>query len=220
VKYDLAIFDMDGTIIDSMWIWKDLVVDSFKRNGIDIPENFEQAIFSMTFLESAQYYIEVTKEITTPEQLIEEWSLNARLMYKNDITLKPFTEEFLIYLKSLGITICLTTSNFKDIAVMILKRFSLLSYFDSITVTQEVTRSKSFPDVFLITASKHHVNPEKCIVFEDSYYAAQGAKAAGMAVVGVYDEYAKHFEDDFRQLADSYVYSFEELYKNDEFFKG
>lgn len=212
MKYDLAIFDMDGTIIDSMWIWKDLALRSFTRRGVRAPENLEHTLFSMNFMDAAEYCIKESGYSMTKEQLVEEWTRDARLMYEKEITLKPFTRELLSYLKSLGLTLCLTTANFKEVADMILERFSLTDFFDSITVTSEVNTSKLLPDVFLLTAAKHHVKPERCIVFEDSYYAVQGAKAAGMSVIGVYDDYAQHTEQDIRQLADAYIYSFEEFF--------
>lgn len=219
LKYNTAIFDMDGTLINSMGIWKDLAVRSFIKRGIQPPENLEHTIFSMTFAEAAAYCIEKSGMDKTPEELTEEWNRDALLLYKTEIELKPFAKELLVHLKDLGYTICLTTSNFKEVAEMVLDRFELSPLFDCITATQEVSRSKLHPDVFLLTASKLHVNPEKCLVFEDSYYAVQGAKAAGMSVVGVYDEYARHLEGEIKKSADYYIYSFDELIQNDSFLK-
>lgn len=207
----MAIFDMDGTIIDSMWIWRDLAYRSFIKRGRKVPENLARDMYAMNFLDAADYCIKASGQEITKEQLVEEWTRDALLMYEEEITLKPYTREFLTHLKSLGLTLCLTTANYKDVAVKVLERFSLSSVFDSITVTQEVNAGKSRPDVFLLTAAKHNIKPERCIVFEDSYFAAQGAKAAGMSVIGVYDEFAGHTEPDMRQLADAYIYSFEEL---------
>ena len=202
---------MDGTIIDSMWIWKELAHRSFTRKGLKVPEDLAREMYAMNFLDAADYCIQRSGQEITKEQLVEEWTRDAILMYDKEITLKPFTRELLTHLKSLGMTVCLTTANYRDVAVKVLERFSLSPFFDSITVTQEVNAGKSQPDVFLLTASKHNIRPERCIVFEDSYFAVQGAKAAGMSVVGVYDDFAKHTEFDMRQLADDYIYSFEEL---------
>ncbi len=202
---------MDGTIIDSMWIWKELALRSFTQRGVQAPDNLELTLFSMNFLDAADYCIKESGADMTKEQLVEEWMRDAQRMYEQDITLKPFTRELLDHLKSLGMTICLTTANFKEVAGMILDKFSLTSLFDSVTVTSEVNASKLKPDVFLLTASKHQTKPERCVVFEDSYYAVLGAKAAGMGVIGVFDDFAKHMEQDIRLLADAYIYSFGEL---------
>ncbi len=211
MKYKVAIFDMDGTIIDSMWIWKELAMNSFTRRGIEAPDDLEQKIFSMNFVDAATFCIEHSGSLMAPEELIEEWTRDAKTMYNERITLKSSTIDLLEHLKSEGYTICLTTANWLEIAEKILDRFEIRQFFDSITVTQEVSRGKTFPDVFLLTAKKHNVEPESCIVFEDSYYAVVGAKAAGMTVIGVYDEYARHSENDIRIASDAYIYSFDEL---------
>jgi len=207
----MAIFDMDGTIVDSMWIWEALAIRSFTKKGMKVPENLAHEMYAMDFMDAADYCIKASGQEMTKEQLVEEWTRDALLMYDEEITLKPFTRELLTQLKSLGVTLCLTTANYKEVAVRVLERFSLSSLFDSITVTGEVNASKSLPDVFLLTAAKHHIRPDRCVVFEDSYFAVQGAKAAGMSVIGVYDRFAEHTEKDIRQLADTYIYSFEEL---------
>ncbi|MHB8961751.1 MAG: HAD family hydrolase [Saccharofermentanales bacterium] len=220
MKFRSAIFDMDGTIIDSMGIWKDLASRSFIDHGVEVPEDLESKIFTMTFMESAEYCLQLSGSEKTAEELVEEWSRGASEYYKTDIPLKPFAEEFIIYLKQLGLTLSLTTSNFKDIAVDVLGRLDILKYFDSITVTQEVSRSKLYPDVFLLSASRLQTAPADCIVFEDSHSSIIGAKAAGMFVVGVFDEYAKYHEVSIRQNSDKYIKSFDELLGNDRFFKG
>lgn len=208
---------MDGTIIDSMWIWKELAHRSFTGRGIEVPESLAKDMSAMDFLDAAQYCIQKSGLIVTKEQLVEEWTREARNMYDGEVTLKPYTREFLEHLKSLGITLCLTTANYRNVAVAVLNRFGLSDYFESITVTEEANAGKSQPDVFLLTASKHQADPKRCIVFEDSLYAIQGAKAAGMSVVGVYDDLTKNMEDEIRGLADVYVYSFEELIENIRF---
>lgn len=220
VKFRSAIFDMDGTIIDSMGIWKDLASRSFVDHGIEIPEDLESKIFTMTFLESAEYCLQLSGSEKSAEDLVDEWSRGAAEYYKTAIPLKPYAKEFIVYLKQLGLTLSLTTSNFKEIAVDVLGRLDILKYFDSVTVTQEVSRSKLYPDVFLLSASRLQTDPSECIVFEDSHSSVIGAKAAGMFVVGVYDEFARFHETSIRQNSDRYIHSFDELLGNDRFFIG
>ncbi len=219
MNYDLAIFDMDGTIVDSMWIWKELAHRSFTSRGVQVPESMAKDMSEMEFLDAAQYCIQQSGHEITKEQLVTEWTMEARSMYEGEVTLKSHTRELLDHLKSIGLTLCLTTANYRDVAVAVLNRFGLSSYFDSITVTEEANAGKSQPDVFLLTASKHGADPKRCIVFEDSLYAVQGAKAAGMSVVGVYDDLTKNMEDEMRQMTDVYIYSFEELEDDIRFHK-
>ncbi len=87
----------------------------------------------------------------------------------------------------------------------------MYEYFDSITLTDEVSRGKDFPDVYLLAAEKLKVNPKECIVFEDILPAIKGAKAAGMTVVGVYDEHSKDTHEDMKILADRFINEYNEI---------
>lgn len=209
---------MDGTVIDSMGVWKELAARSFEENSIPVPDDLEHRIFSMTFTEAAEYCIGLSGMRITPAELVDEWNQKAREFYRTDIPLKPGADEFIKYLKNLGMKISLTTSNFYEIAIDVLKRNGLYPLFDSVTSTQEVTRSKLYPDVFLLSAERLGTRPEDCIVFEDSYTSVLGAKKAGMYVVGIYDKYASFAEESIRREAHSYIISFRELLNNDGFF--
>jgi HAD superfamily hydrolase (TIGR01509 family) len=211
MKYELAIFDLDGTLIDSMGIWKDMASQWFIRHHHPVPENLETEIFSMTFLDAARYCLSFLSADMTPEELLAEWSQAAKERYQKDLLLKPYTTEILSRVKEAGMKISLTTSNFRDVAVETIDRLGIARFFDSITVTQEVARSKYFPDVYLLAAKKLNISPERCIVFEDSYYSIHGAKAAGMYVIGVYDSYSKYFRKPIENLADRYILSFENI---------
>lgn len=217
-RFKSAIFDMDGTLIDSMGIWKDIAEESFKENGLDVPAEFEHKIFSMTFSQSAEYCIKMADLDIEPDDLVAEWNYKALEYYNTDIPLKPYAVEFIEYLRGLGMTISLTTSNFYDVAKSLLERKGISELFDSLTSTQEVTRSKLYPDVFLLSSERLGTQPSGCIVFEDSYTSVIGAKRAGMYVVGVFDKYAAFAEDMIRYKSDRYILSFSELLNDDAFF--
>lgn len=125
--------------------------------------------------------------------------------YAKKIGLKPGIENFLKYLKEKNIKIALATSNNNLLLEVCLKANGIYEYFDSITLTSEVSRGKNFPDVYLLSADKLSVKPEHCIVFEDLLPAVQGAKKAGMKVVGVYDEFSRDSHDDIKAVADGFI---------------
>lgn len=90
---------------------------------------------------------------------------------------------------------------------------NILHFFDAITTTDEVSRDKNFPDVYLLTAKRLCVEPERCVVFEDILPAVKGAKLAGMKVVGVHDEYSLDQREDIIKISDLYIEKYDELTK-------
>ena len=131
--------------------------------------------------------------------------------YLNNVKLKAGVVEFLSLLKTLNIKIGLATSSSKALLEAVLHANGIYHYFDSITLTDEVSRGKSFPDVYLLAAKKLGVSPEECIVFEDILPAVKGAKAAGMKVVGVYDDFSKLDREDIINHADIYIIEYHEI---------
>ena len=175
-----AIFDLDGTLIDSMWVWGKIDEDYFKNRNMDLPANLKSQIEHLSFDDTAAYFKSNFGILDTIEEIKKEWTDFAYVEYLNNVKLKPGVVEFLSLLKTLNIKIGLATSNSKSLLEAVLQANGIYHYFDSITLTDEVSRGKNFPDVYLLAAEKLGVNPEECIVFEDILPAVKGAKAAGM----------------------------------------
>ena len=206
-----AIFDLDGTLIDSMWVWGKIDEDYFKVRNMDLPPNLKKQIEHLSFDDTAAYFKSNFGILDTIEEIKKEWTDFAYVEYLNNVKLKPGVIEFLSLLKTLNIKIGLATSNSKALLEAVLKANGIYHYFDSITLTDEVSRGKNFPDVYLLAAEKLGVNPEECIVFEDILPAVKGAKAAGMKVVGVYDDFSKEQREDIISHSDMYIIEYHEL---------
>ena len=206
-----AIFDLDGTLVDSMWVWGKIDEDYFKNRNMDLPANLKTQIEHLSFDETAAYFKSNFGILDTIEEIKKEWTDFAYVEYLNNVKLKPGVIEFLSLLKTLNIKIGLATSNSKSLLEAVLKANGIYHYFDSITLTDEVSRGKNFPDVYLLAAEKLGVKPEECIVFEDILPAVKGAKAAGMKVVGVYDDFSKEQREDIIIHADMYIIEYHEL---------
>lgn len=206
-----AIFDMDGTLIDSMWIWSKVDEEYLKKRNIDLPENLKEEIEHMSFLEVAQYFKNRFNLPDTLEEIQSEWNSMAIDYYSNDVNLKPGAKEFLSLLKSKGVKIGLATSNYSLLIEIALKKNKVYDFFDSITTTDEVTRGKDFPDVYLLAAERLNLKPEECVVFEDILPAVKGAKSANMLVVGVHDLYSEYQKQDIIDCADMYISQYTEL---------
>lgn len=184
-----VIFDLDGTLIDSMGIWEKIDIDYLASLGFERPHNLKQEINHLSYHQVAAYFKEKFSIEDSIEKIIETWHDMAYNEYKDNIKLKPGAEKFIISLKTKGIKIGLATSNSIPLIEVCLKNNGVYELFDSITTTSEVSRGKNFPDVYLLAAKKLKINPENCLVFEDIYQAMLGAKAAGMKVAVVEDSY-------------------------------
>ncbi|WP_055666409.1 HAD family hydrolase [Desnuesiella massiliensis] len=206
-----AIFDLDGTLVDSMWIWEKIDIDYLKIRNIDMPEDLRDAISHLSFQETAKYFKNRFNLEDSLEEIMNEWYDMALYEYENNVPLKAGAKLFLDKLKKLGIKIGLATSNSLPLLEIALKKNDIYDYFDAITITGEVKRGKSFPDVYLLAAEKLGVSPDQCIVFEDILPAMKGAKAAGMKVVGVYDELSKDARDEIEDTVDKFIIEYAEL---------
>lgn len=210
---EAAIFDMDGTIIDSMWVWDVIDVNFLGKRNIELPPDLRAAIEHLSFIEAAEYFKNRFALQDSLEEIMDEWNNMAYNEYKHNVDLKPGAKDYLLKLKALGIKLGLATSNCKLLLETVLKKHGIYNLFDVITTTDEVERGKSFPDVYLLTADKLKVSPENCVVFEDILAAVRGAKAAGMRVVAIQDDYSDYQKEHIIKEADKYILEYSELTK-------
>lgn len=206
-----AIFDLDGTLVDSMWVWSQLDIDYLGSKGHELPDNLKSEISHLSFSQTAEYFKKRFDISDSVEKILDDWHEMAFNFYANKVKLKDGVKEFLNKLKSENIKIALATSNSTPLLEACLKNNGIYDYFDSITITDEVSRGKNFPDVYLLAAEKLNVSPESCIVFEDIIPAVQGAKAANMTIVAVQDEASINDKEELIQLSDKYITSYLEL---------
>lgn len=206
-----AIFDLDGTLVDSMWVWKQIDIDYLSKKGHSVPKNLNDEITHLSFSQTAEYFKNKFSLEDSIEEIMNDWNTMAYNYYTNDIKLKPGALQYLLKLKELGIKIGLATSNSMHLLTTTLKSNNAFELFDAITVTDEVEKSKSNPDIYLLAAKKLGVNPSECMVFEDIIAAVYGAKLAGMKVTGVYDKHSEHQIDILKKECDNYIYNYEYL---------
>ena len=210
--FDAAIFDMDGTIMDSLGIWERIDYDFLeKKRGIKVPHDYVHDIAAMSFSEIAQYTKARFNLPDTPQQLMQEWTDMAIYEYSHNVLLKPFVKAFIEYLKNSGKKIVLCTSSPEYFFKPALKNNGIYDLFDAFANTCEAGEGKNSPKVYLLAAQKVGIAPEKCIVFEDVISAAVSAKKAGMTVCGVYDERSRSRQEELRAACDIYITGFNEL---------
>ncbi len=204
------IFDLDGTLLDSLWIWDQIDVDFLKKRGIEVPPDYIDAIYSMSFPESAEYTISRFGLPDKADDLMREWNDMAAYAYGNTIPLKPYAREYLHALKEKGVKLGVATSLPVVLYEPALKNNGLYELFDVICSSDEAACGKTKPDIFLLAARKLGVDPRDCIVFEDNPQAMQSAKQAGMTVYGIYDETSKEQWQMITRIADGTLYDFKD----------
>ena len=208
---EAVIFDLDGTLVDSMGIWAQIDADYLKEFNIAVPKNLHEEITHLTLTQTANYFKTKFKIEDDEATILKRWNDMAFYHYSNTIRLKEGVVEYINHLKNNNIKIALATSNSVPLLEATLKNNNIYHYFDAITVTEEVKKSKSNPDVYLLAANKVNVKPENCLVFEDVVQAVKGAKLAGMTVYAIYDEVSKDQRDELIEHADLYIESYKDL---------
>lgn len=202
------IFDMDGTLLDSLYVWKQIDIDFLKKRGFELPPDFAAKVSSMSYPEAAEYTICRFGLTCSVEELLREWHSMAVYAYGNTVQLKPHAREYLEKLKACGAKLAIATSLPAALYEPALRNHGIEDLFDAFCSTDEVSFGKTRPDVFLLAAEKLGVSPEDCIVFEDVVQAIQSAKSVGMTVYGVYDEASKDAWPDIKQIADGTLLDF------------
>lgn len=181
------IFDLDGTLIDSIGVWKKVDEKVLARHGVKIDSNFREEIKMMTYTQCIEYIIEKYKIKKTFTQMEEEFTDEAMYQYSNVIKAKKGAENFIYTMKKQGIKLSVATSCNKDMCEAVLKNNGLYDYFDAFAYCEEEGVDKNTSDIYIKAAEKMQLVPEKCIVFEDIAKAAENAAKAGMKVIGMAD---------------------------------
>lgn len=205
-----AIFDLDGTVLDSMDVWERIDIAFLSKRGFAVPEDYIVKICSMSFSEAAVYTAEQFHLPEKPEDIIVEWNNMAIDEYSHRVGLKPYALEYLQKLKASGIKLGIATGLPKVLYEPTLKNNGIYDLFDAITSTDEVKHGKTFPDVFTLAIQKLGLKPQECIAFEDIPVGVKSAKQAGLTVYGVHDKYSESFKEDIKMVADGYLINFSE----------
>jgi HAD superfamily hydrolase (TIGR01509 family) len=212
-NYTAAIFDLDGTLLDSLNVWEQVDIDFLKKRGLPLARDYTEAVSAMSFEEAARYTIERFGLKETEEELMREWNEMVAHEYAHRIKLKPGARECLQFLQKQNFKLGVATALPKELYVPALQNNGILDDFHVFASVTETKRGKGFPDIYLLCARRLGIPPEKCLVFEDVLPGLQGAKAAGMGAIGVFDKCSNLSEQDALSVADGYIQSLAEVTK-------
>ncbi|MDD3794824.1 MAG: HAD family phosphatase [Lachnospiraceae bacterium] len=206
-----VIFDMDGTLMDSMWMWKDIDIEYLGRFHIELPRDLEIAIEGMGFTETAAYFKNRFQLPLSVEEVKADWNRMAYEKYEKQVPLKQGALQMLLKLKEMGLRLGIATSNHIELARAALKSNQVEGLFDCIRTSCEVAKGKPAPDVYLSVADAFRVTPKECLVFEDVPMGIQAGLNAGMQVCAVEDDYSRNRTQEIRSLANYYIHNFDEV---------
>lgn len=209
-----VIFDLDGTLLDSSWVWLKVDADFLAENGIQVTDDYTEAVHQMHFNEAALYTKTRYNLSQSVEQIKDRWIEMVEYEYAFNIKLKDGAYEFICKLVESEVKVAFATTLFKKVASPCLANNKLTKEFIGVecplTTADEVERGKGFPDIYLLAASKIGANPADCMVFEDIPLAMQGAQKGGFEFCGVYDE-SSNGSSNFADMCRYYIKSFKEL---------
>lgn len=209
------IFDMDGTLLDSLSVWADSDREFITGLGLQYEPKCSLAMKKMHFDSACEYLV---KEFSLPFSAEETGKRILEIVeehYINGVPMKEGAVEFLAAAYRSGVKMCVATSNKKTLAEASLNAKGIMEYLEFVITSDEVGGGKESPDIFLKAAEMLGAVPEKTAVFEDSIHAVLSAKSAGFKVVGVYDRLCTEEFDEIEKYADLSVKSFKEVTPND-----
>ena len=212
MKYKAAILDFDGTLVDSMPVWKDVSLTYLKSHGVTPNDDLHDAIKEMSVAQSSEYLRETYRLPYTGAEIIDQITAQVEHQFRYDVQLKPHVKSFLraMYLK--GMRFCIATASHRDLIEPAISRLGIADFMTSVVTCMEVGCGKESPAIFFEAMQQLSVEQPECLVIEDALHAVITAKKAGFTVVGVYDDSAVDEQDRIRSAADFYIHSFDELY--------
>lgn len=205
------IFDLDGTLLDSMPIWIKIYESLFVEHDKKMPDGYLYHVNHLSMSEGAKYTADNTDIGLTKEEITDFWKEKAQDKYANEIKLKPYAYELLSLLHEQGKMLGIATASNKDNVTPCLVNNDIMKFFHSVTSVDEVPRGKDFPDIYQRQCEKFGLSYGECAAIEDSYVGALSARKGGLLSVGVYDESGKDHNLELRNNCDIYVDSLKEL---------
>ena len=206
-----VIFDLDGTLVDSMWMWKSIDIEFLGRYGYECPDDLQKVIEGMSFSETAAYFKERFRLPLSLEEIKAIWRDMSIDKYRHQVPLKKGAGEFLEFIRSQGWRCGIATSNGRDMVEAVLESLDIRCYFQTVTTACEVKAGKPEPDIYLKVAEELGAAPRQCLVFEDVPAGILAGKRAGMTVCAIEDPFSAPMREEKRKLADYYINDYFEL---------
>lgn len=210
----LFLFDLDGTILDSLKIWNDIDLFFFKNHNLIMGEDYHIAIAPLTLEETATYTKNTYKLDIDEEQIMKEWSDLAIKEYAENVNLKKGVKEFLDYLKNKNVHLAIATSCNEEMFKPCLERYGIVSYFEHFYTSQNLKINKSNTNFFKEILNEYKIEPDQILFFEDSLASMKCAKSLGFNVVAVMDKKWEKQKEEIIASSDDQIEDFSQFILN------
>ena len=207
----MLLFDLDGTLIDSNGVWVEVDKTFLSRRGAPYTREYYEGVAHTILSNCAIFTKEYLHLEESCEEIIAEWMELAADKYGTEVELKPHVKEYLDKCRDADHRMAVFTACVPEHCRAAMEHLGLTSYFEQVIYAQELGVDKKSPAIFRKVAETLGVRPRECVLFDDSLAACKAAKAAGMTVVGVYDDYFHDTTVDMREVCDQYIRDFGEL---------
>ncbi len=208
-----AIFDLDGTILDSSLLWDNLSGIYLRGKGIPYPSDINVKVKYMSLREACCYLKKEYRIDDSVERMMDECRFLISEYYLNRLALKMHVREYIEKQKSRGVRMCVATASDKSLASAALVRLGIDKYFDFIITDEDVGCGKNNPAIFYEAAKRLRAKINECVVFEDSLHAVRSAKKGGFTVWAVRDASSSGEEEKIKRTCDRFISGFDELLK-------
>ena len=202
-----ASFDLDGTLLDSMFIWDTFGEEYLKTLGIEPRENLAETFKTFTLEQAAAYYREHYGVTHSVSAIVNDINNMVSEIYRAKVKLKSGVKEFLKRLYDNGVKMCVATVTDRPIAEEVLKRLGVLEYFSAIFTCAEVGYNKETPEIYRFALKHLETKKEETVVFEDVLHALTTAKDDGFKVAAVYDAHESR-QEQMKEISDYYITDF------------
>lgn len=204
------IFDLDGTLLDSMDEWDTIGYEYLRGKGVQhIPDTLRETIKPLSMAQTAQLFIDEYGICLPPQEICDEINMLVENMYRHEVQLKAGVKEFLRAHRHIPMAVATATD--RHLVEAALQRLGIDGCFRFILTSTEVGNSKQSPDIFLQAAQRLGVDIGEALVFEDALHAIRTAKLAGFPTVGIYEPCFEQEAEEIKRYADQYVRNLNEV---------